>query len=111
MSDIEYYLPIDALADTLSVKVNTIRTWVRQGFIPKSTYIKVANTYRFNVPQVIEALQKGKHVIAPPAGEYHVDEVTGTTQEEASDLGYEQTNAPKELSLEAELDLDENEDF
>tara|TARA_R110000782_G_scaffold31567_3_gene77529 strand:- start:5831 stop:6166 length:336 start_codon:yes stop_codon:yes gene_type:complete len=111
VSDIEYYLPIDALADTLSVKVNTIRTWVRQGFIPKSTYIKVANTYRFNVPQVIEALQKGKHVIAPPAGEYHVDEVTGTTQEEASDLGYEQTNAPKELSLEAELDLDENEDF
>ena len=111
MSDIEHYLPIDALADTLSVKVNTIRTWVRQGFIPKSTYIKVANTYRFNVPQVIEALQKGKHVIAPPAGEYHVDEVTGTTQEEASDLGYEQTNAPKELSLEAELDLDENEDF
>ena len=111
MSDIEYYLPIDALADTLSVKVNTIRTWVRQGFIPKSTYIKVANTYRFNVPQVIEALQEGKHVIAPPAGEYHVDEVTGTTQEEASDLGYEQTNAPKELSLEAELDLDENEDF
>lgn len=106
MSDIEHYLPIDALADTLSVKVNTIRTWVRQGFIPKSTYIKVANTYRFNVPQVIEALQEGKH-----AGEYHVDEVTGTTQEEASDLGYEQTNAPKELSLEAELDLDENEDF
>lgn len=111
MSDTKYYLPIDALADTLSVKVNTIRTWVRQGFIPKSTYIKVANTYRFNVPQVIEALHKGKHVIAPPAGEYHVDEVTGTAQEEVSDLAYEHTSAPKEPSLEAELDLDENEDF
>lgn len=106
MSDVETYLPIDDLAATLSVKVNTIRTWVRQGFIPKNTYIKVSNTYRFNIPQVIDALRAGKDL-----EEYVVDEVTNVPKESISDLVYEVTSAPQERSLDTELDLDENEDF
>jgi len=52
------YVPIDDLADHLSVKVNTIRTWVQKEYIPKDTYIKVGYTYRFDIPAVVAGLQK-----------------------------------------------------
>jgi len=52
------YVPIEELAKHLSVKVPTIRDWVGKGYIPKSTYIKVANTYRFSIPDVITALKQ-----------------------------------------------------
>ena len=58
MSATDKYVPIDVMAEYLSLKPNTLRTWVRMGFIPKSTYIKVGNTYRFSVPEVVEALKK-----------------------------------------------------
>ncbi|MDB4646195.1 helix-turn-helix domain-containing protein [Akkermansiaceae bacterium] len=58
MSEIESYVPVEEVADYLSVKVSTIRQWVNKGFIPKSTYIKVGYTYRFNIPAVIEALKQ-----------------------------------------------------
>lgn len=54
----ESYVPIEELAKHLSVKVSTIRDWVGKGYIPKSTYIKVANTYRFRIPDVIAALKQ-----------------------------------------------------
>jgi excisionase family DNA binding protein len=40
------------------VSISTIRAWVRQGHIPKTTYIKIGNTYRFNKTAVTEALTK-----------------------------------------------------
>ena len=52
------YVPIDDLADHLSVKVSTIRTWVQKQYIPKDTYIKVGYTYRFDIPAVVAGLQK-----------------------------------------------------
>jgi excisionase family DNA binding protein len=58
MSELESYVPVEEVADYLSVKVSTIRQWVNKGFIPKSTYIKVGYTYRFNIPAVIEALKQ-----------------------------------------------------
>lgn len=51
------YVPITELSEVICTKVTTIRSWVRTGIIPKSTYIKAGNTYRFCVPQVIAALQ------------------------------------------------------
>ena len=54
------YVPIENLSGHLSVKVTTIRQWVKQGSIPKHTYIKVGNTYRFNIPEVLEALRAAK---------------------------------------------------
>jgi excisionase family DNA binding protein len=56
MNELESYVPVEEVADYLSVKISTIRQWVSKGFIPKSTYIKVGYTYRFNIPAVIEAL-------------------------------------------------------
>jgi|TARA_R110000824_G_scaffold291226_1_gene479762 excisionase family DNA binding protein len=58
MSELESYVPVEEVADYLSVKVSTIRQWVSKGFIPKSTYLKVGYTYRFNLPAVVEALKQ-----------------------------------------------------
>lgn len=54
----EGYVPIEQLAKYLSVKIPTIRDWVLKGYIPKTTYIKVASTYRFSIPHVIAALRQ-----------------------------------------------------
>lgn len=50
------YVPIENLAKHFSVSVSTIRGWVRNGHIPKDTYVKIGNTYRFCVSDVSEAL-------------------------------------------------------
>ena len=54
----EPFVPIEDLAKHFAVSISTIRAWVRQGHIPKSTYIKIGNTYRFNKTSVTEALTK-----------------------------------------------------
>lgn len=51
------FVPIEEVAKHFTVSVSTIRAWVRQGHIPKSTYIKVGNTYRFAVDDVSVALK------------------------------------------------------
>jgi len=50
------FVPIEELAKHFSVSISTIRAWVRQGHIPKDTYIKVGNTYRFSIEDVAAAL-------------------------------------------------------
>ena len=50
--------PIEELAKQLTVSVSSVRVWLRSGYIPSETYIKVNNTYRFDVPKVIEALKQ-----------------------------------------------------
>jgi len=58
MTGLENYVPVEEVAEHLSVKVSTIRQWVNKGLIPKSTYIKVGYTYRFSIPAVVEALKQ-----------------------------------------------------
>jgi excisionase family DNA binding protein len=50
------YAPIKEVAEYFKVSVSTLRTWVRTGKIPASTYIKIDGTYRFNLNLVEEAL-------------------------------------------------------
>jgi|TARA_S200002703_G_scaffold158675_1_gene169670 excisionase family DNA binding protein len=85
MTDVESYVPVEEVAEQLSVKVSTVRQWVNKGFIPKSTYIKVGYTYRFNIPAVIEALK----------------------QEEPSDTQEEKGQITQQL----ELDFNEDDDL
>ena len=54
------YVPIEDVAKHFSVSISTIRAWVRQKEIPDNTYIKVGNTYRFNVDAVSDATNKSK---------------------------------------------------
>jgi hypothetical protein len=60
MAELDKFVPIEDLAKHFAVSVSTVRTWVRRGHIPKDTYLKIGNTYRFNIPKVIDALT-GKH--------------------------------------------------
>jgi excisionase family DNA binding protein len=62
------YVPIEDMAKYLSVSVSTIRAWVRQGYIPKTTYIKVGNTYRFHLEAVVEYLTNAVPSEAPAGG-------------------------------------------
>jgi predicted site-specific integrase-resolvase len=39
MSGSESYVPVEDVAEHLSVKVSTIRQWVSKGFIPKKYYL------------------------------------------------------------------------
>lgn len=46
----------EEMASHLSITVVTLREWVRKGYIPASTYIKIGNTYRFNLELVTQAM-------------------------------------------------------
>ena len=50
------FVPIEKVAEHFCVSVSTIRAWVRADHIPKNTYVKVANTYRFSLDKVADAL-------------------------------------------------------
>ena len=52
----EPFVPIEDVAKHFSVSISTVRAWVRQEHIPKSTYVKIGNTYRFRVGDVADAL-------------------------------------------------------
>jgi excisionase family DNA binding protein len=70
---LEPYVPIEELAKHLTLSVSTVRTWLRQNLIPRDTYIKVGNTYRFNVSKVVEALTRNDPdpmLPEAPIGEY-----------------------------------------
>lgn len=50
------YVPIGDAASHLGVSVSTIRKWMRDTHIPRTAYIKVGSTYRFDVAAIIAAL-------------------------------------------------------
>ena len=52
----EPFVPIEDVAKHFSVSISTVRAWVRQEHIPKDTYVKIGNTYRFRVGDVADAL-------------------------------------------------------
>lgn len=56
MDKTEPFVAIEDLARHFAVSISTIRSWVRQGHIPKKTYIKIGNTYRFDKTSVSDAL-------------------------------------------------------
>jgi len=56
----EPFIPIEDVAKHFTVSVSTVRAWLRQGYIPRETYMKLGNTYRFQLSKVVEALTKSK---------------------------------------------------
>ena len=58
MAQTDTFVPIDKLAEHLCVKVTTVRQWVKRGLIPRSAYLRIGNTYRFHIPEVVSALKK-----------------------------------------------------
>jgi len=53
------YKPIEEVARKFSVGPATIRTWIRSGAIPRNTFVRAGNTYRFDVDAVTRALMEG----------------------------------------------------
>jgi excisionase family DNA binding protein len=56
MAEVDKLVPIDELAKHFAVSVSTVRMWIRKEYIPKDTYLKIGNTYRFNLSKVTDAL-------------------------------------------------------
>ena len=59
------YVTLEELAEHVGVKVSTVRQWVKRGFVPRSTYIKAGNTYRFCVEDVVIAVDLEKNLREP----------------------------------------------
>lgn len=55
----EVFVPIEKVAYHFGVKVHTIRSWVRMGYVPRNSYIKAGNTYRFSISRMEVALTGG----------------------------------------------------
>ena len=66
------YVPIEDVSKHFSVSISTVRGWIRRNHIPSSTYIKVGNTYRFSLPDVVTALSSVEEEIVSP--ETNLDE-------------------------------------
>ena len=54
------YVPIESVADKFSVSISTVRSWIKKGFIPRNSYIKAGNTYRFKLDEIESSLRKDK---------------------------------------------------
>lgn len=92
------FVTIENLAQYFCVSVSTIRAWVRQGYIPENTYIKLGNTYRFNRPAVADALmamQKEEEALGQAVAVGGVGTVAAVVE-------------PEEEQLEFDFDADED---
>jgi len=49
------FVPIGDVADKFSVSKHTVRQWLRQGKIPEDLYVKIGNTYRYNLQGIENA--------------------------------------------------------
>lgn len=66
------YVPVNDMADCLSVTRRTILGWVRAGHIPPETYIRIGKTIRFDRAAVIAALmapEKDERQLELPLGD------------------------------------------
>lgn len=91
----EVFVPIEKVAYYFGVKVHTIRSWVRMGYVPRSSYIKAGNTYRFSIPRMEVALTGGNMDSPEPETSDMVDEVGTDTHE-----------SPVQLELDFDADKD-----
>lgn len=97
------FVPIEDLSKHFSVSISTIRAWVRQGHIPKNTYIKVGNTYRFSIDDVSVALTEAEMGKPAKSGASTVAMTTGLDAVGSSDF-----TAPEDDDYDTDFNLDED---
>ena len=54
------YVSIESVAVKFSVSISTVRSWIKKGFIPRDSYIKAGNTYRFKLDEIESSLREDK---------------------------------------------------
>lgn len=86
----EPLIPIEDVAKHFTVSVSTVRAWVRQGHIPRSTYVKIGNTYRFNLAEILASLTKS------PSAEPQPEPVT-TNEPQPVQLELDFSNPDKDI--------------
>ena len=52
----EPYVTIEDAAKHFSVSISTLRNWMRHGYIPEESYIRIENVLRFKISGVAAAL-------------------------------------------------------
>ncbi len=108
MSELPTYVPLGTMAEKLSLAEITLRNWLREGKIPKHTYIKVGNTYRFN----FEAIEK--ELLACTQEQTFEDTLKDPSLDaelEAEDLNLDAELEAEDLDLDAELEVAEHNPF
>ena len=60
MNQEQEYVSIESVAVKFSVSISTVRSWIKKGFIPRDSYIKAGNTYRFKLDEIESSLRKDK---------------------------------------------------
>lgn len=61
----EPFVSINEVAQHFSISKSTVRSWVRSGRIPRDTYFKLGNTYRFRLGAITEALLESQQPDIP----------------------------------------------
>jgi excisionase family DNA binding protein len=89
------FVTIQELSQHLSVSKSTIRGWVRDQKIPPETYIRVGNTYRFCLSDLISAL-------SPKNSQLSIDNDSNKPKEDAENTHYfedldDETTSPHPL--------------
>jgi hypothetical protein len=102
MSEKTVFVPLERVAECLSVSPSTVRNCMKDGRIPDYTYFKVGKNYRFDLDTIIALLRDGK--IAPQQNEVK-QEVTETVQK-VSSTPLQTTPSPQlEFDFDADLDI------
>lgn len=91
----EPLIPIEDVAKHFTVSVSTVRAWVRQGYIPRSTYVKIGNTYRFNLSEILTSLTKRPSPEPQPALVNEIELTAKTEVPAQSELDF--TNPDKDI--------------
>jgi excisionase family DNA binding protein len=76
------YVNIEELSRYVGVTITTLRSWVRTGAIPRETYIRAGQTYRFHLADV-EAHLRGLRIGEPEEEEVAAPEAEETVAEAA----------------------------
>ena len=76
------YVNIEELSRYVGMTITTLRSWVRTGAIPRETYIRAGQTYRFHLADV-EAHLRGLRIGEPEEEEVAAPEAEETVAEAA----------------------------
>ena len=101
MSEQTKFVPLETVAETLSVSPSTVRNCMKDGRIPDYTYFKVGKNYRFDLQTILAILREGK--VAPQQVEVK-QEVT-KPEEKVSEKPLQEPSPQLEFDFDADLDI------
>ena len=102
MSEQTKFVPLETVAETLSVSPSTVRNCMKDGRIPDYTYFKVGKNYRFDLQTIIAIMRDGK--VAPQQVEVKQEVIE--TAEKVVEKALPKNPSPQfEFAFDADLDI------